>query len=110
MTVLVWHYHDDDVPGPDADLDLKIDGLPLKNTSATLTQYLVDAAHGNSYAAWLKMGSPLPLSEEQYAELEKAGQLAELEPQKNLQVKDGKLDLNFALPRQAVSLLVLEWK
>ena len=110
LAVLVWHYHDDDVPGPAAAVDLKIDGLPLKNASATLTQYIIDADHSNSYEAWLKMGSPLPLSDKQYAELEKAGQLTELEPQKSLRMKNGKLDLNFALPRQAVSLLVLTWK
>jgi len=110
LTVLLWHYHDDDVPGPAAAVDLKIDGLPLKNASATLIQYIIDADHGNPYGAWLKMGSPLPLSDEQHAELEKAGQLAALEPQKNLRVEDGKLDLNVTMPRQAVSLLVLTWK
>src|SRR5206468_265456 len=26
--VLVWHYHDDDVPGPDAAIDLTVQGLP----------------------------------------------------------------------------------
>ena len=110
LAVLVWYYHDDDLPGADAAVDLKIGGLPLKSGSATLTQYIIDADHSNSYEAWLKMGSPLPLSDKQYAELEKAGQLTELEPQKNLHMKNRKLDLNFALPRQAVSLLVLTWK
>jgi xylan 1,4-beta-xylosidase len=109
LAILVWYYYDDDLPGADAAVDLKIGGLPLKNTSATLTQYIIDADHSNSYEAWLKMGSPLPLSDKQYAELEKVGQLTELEPQKNLHMKNGKLDLNFALPRQAVSLLVLTW-
>ena len=109
LAMLVWHYHDDDVPGPDANVDLTLDNLPLANGDVKLTQYRIDADHSNSYAAWLKMGSPLPISDKQYSELEKAGQLAELEPPKDLRVKDGKLDLNFALPRQAVSLLVLTW-
>jgi xylan 1,4-beta-xylosidase len=26
LAVLVWHYHDDDVPGPAADVDLTLDG------------------------------------------------------------------------------------
>jgi hypothetical protein len=56
------------------------------------------------------MGLPLPLSEKQFSELEKAGQLAELEPPKDLFVKAGKVDLQFLLPRQAVSPFVLEWK
>jgi len=109
LAVLVWHYHDDDLPGPDANVSLTLDNLPVANGAVKLAQYRIDADHSNSYQAWLKMGSPLPLSDKQYSELEKAGQLAELEPQKNLRVKDGKLDLNFALPRQGVSLLVLTW-
>ena len=109
LAVLVWHYYDDDVPGPDANVDLALDNLPFANGDAKLTQYRIDADHSNSYEAWLRMGSPLPLSETQFAELEKAGQLAELEPPKNLRVSDGKLDLKFALPRQAVALLVLTW-
>jgi xylan 1,4-beta-xylosidase len=109
LAVLVWHYYDDDVPGPDANVDLALDNLPFANGDVKLTQYRIDANHSNSYEAWLRMGSPLPLSETQFAELEKAGQLAELEPPKNLRVNDEKLDLKFPLPRQAVALLVLTW-
>jgi xylan 1,4-beta-xylosidase len=109
LAVLVWYYHDDDLPGPDANVDLMLNGMPFANGEVKVTQYRIDADHSNSYEAWLKMGSPLPISDKQYAELEKAGQITELEPQKKLQVKDGKLDLNFVLPRQAVSLLVLTW-
>jgi len=109
LTVLVWHYHDVDVPGPDANVDLALDSLPIATGSAKLTQYRIDADHGNSYAAWLKMGSPLPLSDEQYSELEKAGQLMAFVPQENVRIEDGKMDLKFPMPRQAVSLLVLTW-
>ena len=28
LSVLVWHYHDDDVPGPDAEVALDVSGLP----------------------------------------------------------------------------------
>ena len=110
LAVLVWHYHDDDLPAPDATVTLALDNLPFANGDVKLTHYRIDADHSNSYEAWKRMGSPLPLSEKQFSELEQAGQLAELAPKKNLRVTDGKLALNFALPRQAVSLLVLEWK
>ncbi len=110
LTVLVWHYHDDDVPGPDANVDLALAHLPIASGYAKLTHYRIDAAHGNSYAAWLKMGSPLPLSAEQHSELEKAGELAALAPPEDVRVEEGKLDLKFSMPRQAVSLLVLTWK
>ena len=110
LAVLVWYYHDDDLPGPDAAIDLALNGIPLKNGKATLTQYRVDAGHSNSYAAWLRMGSPVPLSAEQYAQLEKAGQLAELGQPETIDVKEGGAATKFILPRQGVALLILEWK
>jgi xylan 1,4-beta-xylosidase len=110
LAILVWHYHDDDLPGPDANVDLALDNLPPVARDVQLTQYRIDADHSNSYATWLKMGSPVPLTTEQYSQLEKAGQLAELEPETNPPIKDGKLDLHFKLPRQAVALFVLEWR
>jgi xylan 1,4-beta-xylosidase len=109
LAVLVWHYHDDDVPGPDANVALALDNLPPGIGDVKLAQYRIDASHSNSYEAWKRMGSPLPLSDTQFAELEKAGQLAEFEAPKNLRVTGGKLELNFSLPRQAVSLLVFTW-
>jgi xylan 1,4-beta-xylosidase len=110
LTVLLWHYHDVDVPGPDANVDLALENLPIASGNATLTQYRIDSGHGNSYAAWLRMGSPLPLSDSQYSKLEKAGQLAALVPQKNVRVEVGRVDMKFPMPRQAVSLLVLTWR
>ncbi len=107
LCVLVWHYHDDDLPGADAAVDLALTGIPFPNGGAKLTQFRIDGEHGNSYEAWLKMGSPFPLSEKQFAALEQAGQLAELES-KNISVKNGAADLQFNLPRQGVSLFVLE--
>jgi xylan 1,4-beta-xylosidase len=109
LAVLVWQYLDDDVPGPDAAVDLALVHLPFVTGSVTLTHYRIDSEHSDSYAVWKRMGSPAPLTAEQHAALEKAGQLAELEPPKMVRVESGKLNLDFDLPRQAVSLLVLEW-
>jgi len=109
LAVLVWYYHDDDLPGPDAAIDLALNNLPLKNGKATLTQYRIDAGHSNSYEAWLRMGSPQSPSPAQYAELEKAGQLAQLGKSETVRVNDGKAEVKFKLPRQGVSLLLLNW-
>jgi xylan 1,4-beta-xylosidase len=109
LAVLVWHYHDDDVPGPDAAVDLQLTGLPLANGLATLTHYRIDADHSNCYAAWQRMGEPLPLTAGQYAQLEKASRLAQLGEPAEIQVVDGRATVRFNLPRQGVSLLVLEW-
>ena len=105
VTVLVWNYHDDDVPAPAADVELTVEGL--KNGAATVTHYRVDGAHSNSYAAWLKMGSPQPPSPAQHRQLERAGNLAQLAPPKRVRIDGGKTVERFALPRQGVSLLVI---
>jgi xylan 1,4-beta-xylosidase len=55
------------------------------------------------------MGSPQAPTEEQYAQLKAAGQLQLLSSPEWIEVTDGKVDVEIALPRQAVSLLRLEW-
>jgi xylan 1,4-beta-xylosidase len=105
VTVLVWNYHDDDIAAPAADVQLTVDGLT--NGAATVTHYRVDGDHGNSYAAWRKMGSPQPPSATEHKRLERAGKLASLAPPKRIRIGDGKLVEQFALPRQGVSLLVI---
>src|SRR6202012_2242592 len=105
LAVLIWYYHDDDLPGPDADIDLALDGLPVAHGKVKVTHYRIDATHSNSYQAWLLMGSPEPLTEKQRTELEQAGKLTELEPPKELTVKDSSIHVPITLPRQGVSLL-----
>ena len=109
LSVLAWHYHDDDVPGPEAAVQLSVVGLPVPRGEARLSHYRIDEGHSNSFAAWKKMGSPIAPNEQQYAELEKAGKLARMEAPATLPIDKGQATLSIALPRQAVSLLVLEW-
>jgi xylan 1,4-beta-xylosidase len=54
------------------------------------------------------MGAPQPPSSAQYAELERAGQLALLGDPQVAPIQAGSLSLTFELPRQAVSLLVVD--
>ena len=109
LCVMAWHYHDDDVPGPGVVAAVTITGLPARLGDATLTQFRIDGDHGNAFAAWTKMGSPPRPTPEQYAELEKAGQLAAAGPAETVRVAEGRLTTRLRLARQAVALLVLEW-
>jgi xylan 1,4-beta-xylosidase len=109
LAVLVWHYHDDDVPGPAAEVNLVLNNLPLANGEATMTHYRIDAEYSNSYQAWLRMGSPAHLSGKQFSELEEAGQLAMPGPPEKIRVENGKAGVHFSLPRQAVTLLIFDW-
>ena len=58
VTVLAWHYHDDDVAGPDAAVTLSLEGLGLKQGKAKLQHFRIDATHSNAYTAWQRLGSP----------------------------------------------------
>ena len=107
LAVMVWHYHDDDIAGPIANVKLGLRGVPFTG-KARLTRYAIDADHSNSFSAWKKMGSPAQPTADQYAQLVKSGQLAQQAPPASVTVADGKLDLPLALARQAVVLCVLE--
>ena len=109
LSVLLWHYHDDDVPGPDAAVELALSGLPRARGEARLQHYRIDESHSNSFAAWKRMGSPIAPDEKQYAELEAAGKLARMEAPATVRIDGGRAALPLVLPRQAVSLVVLEW-
>ncbi|MEZ5324690.1 MAG: hypothetical protein R3F19_06475 [Verrucomicrobiales bacterium] len=108
LAVLIWHYHDDDVPGPDAAISLKLNGLAQGNGKANISQYRIDADHSNSYETWRRMGEPVAPNRKQYAELEKASELALLGEPEAVEIKEGEATLEFSLPRQGVSLLVVE--
>jgi len=107
---MVWHYHDDDVAGPDAAVELAVAGLPAAVTEAKLAHYRIDEHHGNAYAAWKRMGSPLLPDRHQYGELGAASELALLDAPAAARVESGVVTLRFALPRQAVSLVTIEWR
>lgn len=109
LYVLVWHYHDDDLPGADADVKLSLEGLPSNVHKVRFEQFRIDARCSNAFTAWKSMGSPLQPTAEQYAQIEKAGQLMKLESPVNLRMADGQTILHLRLPRQSVSLLVVGW-
>lgn len=110
LAVMVWHYHDADLPGPDAEVSLVLEGLPAGGRRATLRHYRIDAEHSNAYTLWKRMGEPQEPTPEQYARLEKAGDLAELTPPTTVALQEGRLLQHFKLPRQGISLLVAEWE
>ena len=110
LYVMVWHYHDDDVPGPNAAVNLSLSGLPVAGGEAKLTHYRVDEQHSNAYNAWLAMGSPEEPTEAQYAELDAVDGLQTLGEPTSVAIAEGAAKIQFDLPRKGVSLLVLELK
>jgi len=106
LSILVWHYHDDDVKGPDAAVGLTLTHLP--DGTASLRHFRVDEDHGNAFAEWKHQGSPLAPNDEQYLALRKASALALLEAPREVSITHHATTLQFPLPRQAVSLIVVD--
>jgi xylan 1,4-beta-xylosidase len=107
--VMLWNYHDDDLSAPDAEVRVTIAGIPPGVKRVLLEHYRIDETHSNAFTAWKKMGSPQAPTAEQTAQLKAAGQLELLTSPEWLDVAGGTVTVETALPRQAVSLLRLEW-
>jgi xylan 1,4-beta-xylosidase len=106
---MVWNYHDDDLPAGSARVRVTIAGIPAGVKRVLLKHYRIDDTHSNAYTVWKQMGSPQSPTTEQYARLRKAGQLELLNPPERLEVDGDKVTVETELPRQATSLLRLEW-
>jgi len=105
--VMVWNYHDDNVPAPDAPVEISIKGLPTGKVA--LLHYRIDKENSNAYEVWKTMGSPKQPTAEQIAILEKAGQLQLLTSPEWITPKNGEAQIKMKLPRQGVSFLHFKW-
>jgi xylan 1,4-beta-xylosidase len=106
LDVLIWNYHDADVPAEPAQIRLEVDGL--RGAAATASEYRMDATHSNAYRAWQQMGGPAQPRPEQKSELEKAAALDQTVSGVSLPVRNGKASLDVSpLPRQGVLLVRL---
>lgn len=109
IQILIWNYHDDDLPAAAAPIDLIIEGLPLDANRALSEHFRIDAHHSNSFTAWKEMGSPQSPTPAQYEQLQDAGQLQLLNSPTWISLDDGVAHLQFALPRQDLSLVRIAW-
>lgn len=109
IQILIWNYHDDDLPDASAPIDLTIEGLPPDVKRALSEHFRIDAHHSNSFTAWKEMGSPQSPSPVQYEQLQEAGQLQLLNSPAWIALAHGVAHLQFALPRQGLSMLRIAW-
>jgi xylan 1,4-beta-xylosidase len=108
LCVMLWHYHDDDLPGPNARVDLQLSALPA-GAPVHATQFVIDETHSNAYSEWKRLGSPQAPDDAQYARIKEAGGLFAA-PAPDLAIGAGQTgDLKVTLPRQAVALIMLDW-
>jgi xylan 1,4-beta-xylosidase len=107
IDLLVWNYHDDDLPANPAQIEVDLHSLP-RNT-ALADHFRVDSNHSNAFSAWKAMGSPQSPSADQLEALRAAGHLQLLNSPVWISVREGMARLQFSLPRQGISLMRLSW-
>jgi xylan 1,4-beta-xylosidase len=107
--VMLWNYHDDDLPAAGAEVQVTIAGIPARVNKVLLEHYRIDETHSNSYSVWKGMGSPQPPTPEQHARLKEAGQLELLSSPQWLDVTHRTVTIGTVLPRQATSMMRLKW-
>jgi xylan 1,4-beta-xylosidase len=107
-TVMVWNYHDlNKTNVPPSPVTVKLQGLSA--SKVLVHHYRIDGEHSNSYEVWKKMGSPKNPTAEQVRELEKAGQLQMIDSPQWMTADKNEIVIKMILPRQAVSLLKIDW-
>lgn len=104
VAILIWHYQDDDVPGPAADVRLLLTGLaPGLEYEAVV--WRVDRREGNAFTSWQFMGSPTDPTKRQIDRLIRAARMTgrpiRIEPRGRV----GSVSLDRHLPLQSVELI-----
>jgi len=106
IDVLVWNYHDDDVPAEPASIHLEITHLGAKRVRTEM--FRMDADHSNAFTLWKSMDRPQKPTPAQRVQLEESAAL-QRDPGRALAVHHTVATLDFSLPRQGVYLVKLMW-
>jgi xylan 1,4-beta-xylosidase len=109
VDVLVFNYHDDDLPGPPAAIRLTATGLPQSAKRVLVETFRVDSTHSNSFTVWQQMGSPQQPTTDEYRTLEAAGQLQLDGSPSWREVEPDGFHTALDLPRQGLALLRITW-
>jgi xylan 1,4-beta-xylosidase len=108
LTVMVWNYTDDALPGDSVDLQVLVTHLPP--AKARFRHFRIDETHSNAYEVWKQMGAPSSIEGAAYRRLEKAGALAAMGDTQGVRVPEkGETSASVKLPAHAVSLLRWDW-
>jgi len=107
--VMLWNYHDAEKAGEVKAASVAVRGLPKGVSWVRLTHYRIDDEHSNAYSVWKAMGSPQNPTPDQFAELKAKDGLQQLEPPRELDVRDGTVTVGTEMPSHSISLLKLDW-
>jgi xylan 1,4-beta-xylosidase len=108
LYIMAWHYHDDDIPGPMANIVFNISDLLYAKGKCKVEKYVIDSKYSNSYAAWKEMGSPQNPDNNQLKRLLDKSNLERVKYRGKAIIIDSSLALNDMLERQGVALYIIE--
>ncbi|HEY6456595.1 MAG TPA: hypothetical protein VIY90_15080 [Steroidobacteraceae bacterium] len=104
VAILLWHYRDDDVAGPVAEVKLVIGGLgPGLKLQARV--WRIDRQSGDAFTAWKAMGAPTNPSRQQIDRLLDASRMLARAIPLGRRANDGSAILETRLPLQGVQLV-----
>ena len=110
VEILIWNYHDDDLPAAATPIDLASADCPQKPAAACSNTFASIPATATHSRSWKEMGSPQSPTAAQYEQLQRAGQLQLLTSPAWMPIAQGAAHLQFALPRQGLSLVRIAWE
>ncbi len=110
VEILIWNYHDDDLPAATTAIELTVSGIPARTSRGLVEHFRIDSNHSNAFAAWKEMGSPQSLAAGQHEQLEGAGQLQLLTSPAWTPITHGTAHVQLTLPRQGISLIRIGWE
>jgi xylan 1,4-beta-xylosidase len=107
VDILLWHYRDDDVAGPAAQVHLVLTGLAPRAEYRGRV-WRIDRQNGNAFSAWQAMGSPASPTKQQVEQLIRAARLNSRSVPIEARGHDGRvLSIERSLPLQSVELIEL---
>jgi xylan 1,4-beta-xylosidase len=109
VEILIWNYHDDDLPASATPIELGVSGFPAKTSRGLVEHFRIDSTHSNAFTAWKEMGAPQSPDMAQYEQLERAGQLQLLTSPAWVPITQVTAHLQLTLPRQGISLIRISW-
>jgi xylan 1,4-beta-xylosidase len=104
LDILLWHYRDDDVPGPAADVHLLLSGV-ASGLQLHARVWRVDRESGDAFTAWRAMGAPARPTQPQIERLLRAARMVARPIALGPRMDDGSVALQTRLPVQGVELI-----
>lgn len=104
VDILLWHYRDEDVPGPAAEVHLLVNGIKVGGHLQARI-WRVDRENGNAFTAWSAMGAPASPTQLQIDQLRSASQMVARPISLGPRMNDGSVALDTGLPLQGIAII-----